>query len=258
MSAEVARSSSVPDNKSMPGRSTWWVQPAAIAIGFTLFVLYSFWSVSLSPGHSWRAGPYLSPFYSPRIAAGFWPFSSAFLVAWVPLGFRATCYYYRKAYFRAYFLDPPACAIDEPVSRSNYRGERAFPWVLNNFHRFFMYLALVVLAFLWWDTINAFHYLGTLYVGVGSVLMLLNVVLLSGYTFSCHALRHFVGGSIDCYSCIRGGRARKGLWGLVTRINPYHGSWAWASLISVAAVDIYVRFVATGAFGSCFNSHTGC
>jgi hypothetical protein len=34
--------------------------------------------------------------------------------------------------------------------------------------------------------------------------------------------------------------------------------YAWASLISVAVADIYIRFVATGAFGSCFGAHTGC
>lgn len=258
MSAEVARTGNIPDNRTMPGRGNWWVQPLFIAIGFTLFVLYGFWTVALSPGRNWQAGPYLSPFYSPRIPLGLWPFSSAFLVAWVPIGFRATCYYYRKAYYRAYFRDPPACAINEPIARHNYRGERAFPLILNNFHRYFLYLALIVLGFLWWDTINAFHFHGSLYIGVGSVVMLANVALLTGYTFSCHALRHFVGGSVNCFSCVRGGRARKGLWGIVTRINPYHGTWAWASLFSVAAVDIYIRFVATGAFGSCFGSHTGC
>jgi hypothetical protein len=258
MSAEVARTGNVPDNKTMPGRENWWVQPAIIAVGFTAFVIYSFWSVGLSPGRYWHAGPYLSPFYSPRILFGWWPFSSAFLVAWVPLGFRATCYYYRKAYYRAYFRDPPACAITEPVARHGYRGERAFPWILNNLHRFFLYLALIVLAILWWDTISAFDFHGGLYVGIGSVIMLVNVVLLTGYTFSCHALRHFVGGNINCYSCAFAGGARKGLWRSVTRINPYHPHYAWASLISVAATDIYIRFVATGAFGSCFGAHTGC
>jgi hypothetical protein len=132
------------------------------------------------------------------------------------------------------------------------------PWILNNFHRYFLYLALVVLAILWWDTISAFHYRGNLYVGVGSVIMLANVALLTGYTFSCHALRHLVGGSVDCFSCIRGGRARHGVWGFVSRINPFHGTFAWFSLVSVAAVDVYIRFVSTGAFGSCFGAHTGC
>lgn len=232
----------------------------AIVAGFSLFVIYSAWSVFLaSGGHHWIAGPYLSPYYSPLIKFGWWPFSPAIFVFWVPGGFRASCYYYRKAYYRSYFWDPPACAMREPrQEHRHYRGERAFPWILNNLHRFFMYLALIVLAFLWWDTINAFHYSKGLYLGIGSVLMLVNVVLLTGYTFSCHALRHFVGGSVNCFSCARAGNARHGLWAFVTRINPYHGSFAWASLISVVAVDIYVRLVSTGAFGHCLGPHTGC
>ncbi|HLJ66292.1 MAG TPA: succinate dehydrogenase, partial [Chloroflexota bacterium] len=218
---------------------------------------YSMWSVLFaSGGHHWEGGPYLSPFYSPLLKFGWWPLSSAVLVAWVPLGFRATCYYYRKAYYRAFFLDPQACAIAEPRFRTRYSGERRFPLILNNFHRFFLYLALVVLAVLWYDTINAFHYRGGLYVGVGSLLMLANVILLTLYTFSCHALRHFVGGSVNCFSCARFGRPRHGMWRLVSFLNPYHGSFAWFSLVSVALVDVYIRVVSQ--VGTCFGAHTGC
>ncbi len=244
---------------TLPGRGTWWVQPVSVAVGFTLFVIYSFWSVVLaSGGHGWERGPYLSPFYSPLIQLGWFPFSSAILVAWVPLAFRGTCYYYRKAYYRAFFWDPPACAITEPKFRHHYTGERRFPWILNNFHRFFLYLALIVLAFLWVDTIRAFYYNGGLYLGIGSIIMLLNVVFLTMYTFSCHALRHLVGGNVNCFSCVRGGGARRGMWGFVSKINPYHGTFAWFSLFSVAAVDIYIRIVSSGAFGCHFTGHVGC
>ncbi len=54
-------------------------------------------------------------------------------VAWAPGGFRATCYYYLKAYYRSYFRDPVACAM--PESRRSYVGETAFPFILNNLHR---------------------------------------------------------------------------------------------------------------------------
>jgi len=236
----------------------WWVEPVAVAVGFSIFVIYSTWSVfNWGGGHGWEHGPYISPFFSPLIKIPIWPFSSAILVAWAPLGFRATCYYYRKAYYRAFFWDPPACAIAES-SRRHYSGERRLPWILNNFHRFFLYLAVIVLGFLWYDTGRAFYYHGGLYIGVGSVLMLVNVLLITLYTFSCHALRHFVGGSLDCFSCAAGGQARQGLWRIVTRFNPYHGNFAWASLISVAAVDVYIRLVSSGALGSCFGAHTGC
>lgn len=246
--------------QSVPGRGNYWIQPVAVAVGFTLFIIYSFWSVGLASGaHGWERGPYLSPYYSPLIKLPGWPLSSAFLVAWVPLAFRGTCYYYRKAYYRAYFRDPWACAIREPREETRrYTGEQRLPWVLNNFHRFFLYLALIVLAVLWFDTINAFHYKSGLYIGLGSLFMLINVVLLTAYTFSCHALRHLVGGNVNCFSCVRAGHVRHGLWGAVSKINPYHGAFAWASLITVASVDIYIRFVSSGALGSCFGAHTGC
>jgi hypothetical protein len=245
----------LPVPRTLPGRGYWWIQPVSIAVGFTLFIIYAFWSVALSAGHHWIAGPYLSPFYSPRINIGLWPFSSALLVAWAPLGFRATCYYYRKAYYRSFFWDPPACAIPE-AGRRRYRGETRLPWILNNFHRFFLYLALAVLAVLWLDTINAFHYTNGLYIGLGSLFMLLNVSLISVYTFSCHALRHLVGGGVDCFSCVRGGATRHGMWGFVSKLNPYHGAFAWFSLVSVAGVDIYIR--AVSSIGNCFGLHTGC
>ena len=257
MSAEALRTTRDPAPRTMPSRGNWWIQPVSVAVGFSLFVLYSTWSVVFgSGGHGWEHGPYLSPFYSPLFKFGWFPLSSAILVAWIPLAFRGTCYYYRKAYYRAFFWDPPACAINEPRPDRKYRGETALPWILNNLHRFFLYFALIILTILWIDTVNAFHYRDGLYVGVGSILMLANVILISGYTFSCHALRHLVGGSVDCFSCVRGGRARHGLWGLVTRINPYHGSFAWFSLFSVAAVDVYIRVVS--GVGSCFGVHTGC
>jgi hypothetical protein len=251
-----------PAPRTMPGRENWWVAPVTTATIFTLFVIYSTWSIFFGDvGHHWISGPYLSPFYSPLLKFGVWPLSSAILVAWVPLGFRVTCYYYRKAYYRSFFWDPPACAIREPREQTRgYTGERRFPLILNNFHRFFMYLAVIVLVILWIDTINAFHYHNGFYVGVGSILMLANVILLTAYTFSCHALRHFVGGSVDCFSCTRFGQSRHGLWKLVSKINPYHGNFAWLSLFSVAIVDIYIRLVSTGAIGAhhCFGPHTGC
>jgi hypothetical protein len=257
MTAEAHRLSRT-TGRTVPGRGYWWVQPVSVAVGFTLFVVYSFWTVIQAGGHGWEHGPYLSPFYSPLLKFGWWPFSSAFLVAWIPLAFRGTCYYYRKAYFRAFFWDPPACAVSEPQLRKTYNGERGFPWILNNLHRFFLYLAIIILTILWIDTVNAFHYTNGFYIGVGSVVMLANVILLTSYTFSCHALRHLIGGSVDCFSCARAGHPRHGLSRLATLINPYHGGFAWASLVSVAVVDIYIRFASTGALGSCFGAHTGC
>ena len=132
------------------------------------------------------------PFYSPQIKIGALPFSPALYVLWVPLGFRATCYYYRKAYFRSFFRQPPACAV--PDRPGKYNGESRFPFILNNAHRYFLYLSIIVVGFLWWDAITAFDFHGRFGIGLGSVILLVNVIFLSGYTFGCHALRNIVGG----------------------------------------------------------------
>ena len=186
-------------------------------------------------------GSYLSPFYSPQVVVASIPISPAFWVLWAPAGFRATCYYYRKAYYRSYFADPISCMI--PESRRRYAGETAVPFIANNLHRYLLYAAGVVLVFLWIDAIHAFVFDGRVGIHLGSLLFLANVVLLSGYTLGCHAFRHLVGGNLDCFSCARGGWARFRLWQGVTPLNHYHAFWAWTSLCSVVAVDVYVRLL---------------
>jgi hypothetical protein len=102
--------------------------------------------------------------------------SPALFILPFPLLFRATCYYYRKAYYRAFFWDPPACAVGEVASRPNYTGEREFPFVLQNMHRYAFYFAAIVVLILWWDTVLAFTSDGKFYVGLGSLIFLANVV----------------------------------------------------------------------------------
>lgn len=227
--------------KTMAGRP-WWLQPLAVVTILSAFSIYVIWAALQGRGD---AAPYLSPFYSPRVAP--WgPIPGAFLVLWVPLGFRASCYYYRKAYYRSYFWDPPACARSEPRP-GGYQGERGFPFRLSNLHRYFLYLAILVLAVLWYDTARGFDFDGHFGVGVGSLLLLINVVLLSLYTFSCHSFRHIVGG-VACFSCRAAGIARHAGWRGVSRINPQHPLFAWLSLFSVVAVDIYIRLLLAGVF----------
>jgi len=216
----------------------WWLQPAATVTILSGFVVYATWVAF--QGHG-SIGSYLSPFYSPPVTIASIPISPAFWVLWAPAGFRATCYYYRKAYYRSYFADPISCLV--PESRHRYAGETAFPFILNNLHRYLLYAALVVLVFLWIDAIKAFVFGGRFGIHLGSLLFLANVVLLSGYTLGCHAFRHLVGGNLDCYSCARGGRARFRLWQWVTPLNHEHAVWAWASLFSVVAVDAYLRLL---------------
>ncbi|MCA1595560.1 MAG: succinate dehydrogenase, partial [Chloroflexi bacterium] len=168
-----------------------------------------------------------------------------------PLFFRFTCYYYRKAYYRAFFWDPPACAVGEVAKRPHYTGEREYPWLLQNLHRYAWYFAVIVLAILWWDAFDAFRYSALddsvhYFIGVGSLIMLVNALLLSAYTFGCHSFRHLVGGCVDCFSCSSGTKTRHGIWEKVTHLNENHALWAWLSLFSVALTDLYIRMVAAG------------
>src|SRR5271169_1124095 len=140
-------------------RDPWWVELLPVVLILSAFGIYATCRAFEGKFYAW--GPYLSPFYSPLIDPKhhWWRFSPALLILAGPLGFRATCYYYRKAYYRAFFLDPPACAVSERCERP-YRGETAFPFILQNLHRYFFYLALVFLAFLWYDVVLAYNFDG--------------------------------------------------------------------------------------------------
>jgi hypothetical protein len=226
-------------------RDAWWAELLPVIALLGLFAIYA--TARAFEGRYYEWGPYLSPFYSPLIDPGHrrWPFSPALLILAGPLGFRATCYYYRKAYYRAFFLDPPACAVGE--ARHGYRGETAFPLVLQNIHRFFLYVAILFLVFLSVDAVRSFRFDGRFGVGVGSLVLTANVVLLTLYTFSCHSLRHLAGGQVDCFSCSASRRARYRLWRGVSALNERHGLFAWFSLVSVGLADLYVRELARGA-----------
>jgi hypothetical protein len=224
-------------------RDAWWIEIVPIIAVLGSFSVYATWRAFEYQFYEW--GPYLSPFYSPLIKVSWWPLSPALLILWAPLGFRATCYYYRKAVYRAFLLDPPACAVGE--SRHKYRGETAFPLILQNLHRYFLYAALIFLIILWYDAIRAFWFNGRFGVGVGSLILLANIILLSFYTVSCHSLRHIIGGNVDCFSCVSFGRARHSAWRGASLLNEHHMLFAWLSLFSVGLSDLYIRLVASGA-----------
>ncbi len=135
-------------------------------LGFSAFIAYSTWAAF--QGEHYHSGPYLSPFYSPELFGdsprslfggrpAWWPallpFSPAFLILWAPVGFRFTCYYYRGAYYKAFWADPPSCAVGEP--RHSYLGENSFPLLIQNIHRYFVPFALLLLIFLTFDVWNA-------------------------------------------------------------------------------------------------------
>jgi hypothetical protein len=226
-------------------QDAWWVEVLPVIVVLGGFGLYA--TLRAFEGKFYEWGPYLSPFYSPLIDANhrWWKLSPAILILGGPLSFRATCYYYRKAYYRAFFLDPPSCAVGEPKRR--YTGETKFPFLLQNLHRYALYLAIVFLVFLWKDAFHAFFFDGKFGMGVGTLVLLINVCLLTIYTLSCHSLRHLAGGKLDCFSCASFGKPRYAAWRGLTFLNERHMLFAWVSLFSVGIADFYVRLVSSGA-----------
>ena len=240
-------------------RDTWWLEPLMVFTVLSSFLVYATWAAFQNAHYA--VGNYLSPFYSPEIwgdSPHAWlgpkpswfpawlPFSPALLILPFPAGFRFTCYYYRGAYYKAFWSDPPSCAVGEP--RSSYRGEQALPLIFQNVHRYFMYAALVFIAILAHDAWKALWFMGKdgvehFGIGLGTLVLATNVVLLSGYTFGCHSLRHLVGGMHDVLSSRP---ARKKAYDCVSCLNRGHMRWAWVSLFGVALTDVYVRCLSMG------------
>jgi len=241
-------------------RDFWWLPPLGTLLVLLAFIVYATWAAFQGDHYHW--GPYISPFYSPEVFGdsqhswfgpkpSWWPawllFSPALFILWAPGGFRLTCYYYRGAYYKGFWADPPSCAVGEP--RTDYRGERSFPLVLQNLHRYFLYLALLFLFVLATDVWEGcwFTDLSTgrtvFGVGIGTLVLAVNVCLLGGYTLSCHSLRHLVGGCLDE---IAKAPLRCQMYRGVSCLNRRHMAWAWASLFWVAFSDVYVRMLSLG------------
>jgi hypothetical protein len=234
---------------------TWWVQPLAVLLGFGAFIVYSTWAAF--QGKDYWYGPYISPMYSPELFGisphawfggppawfpAFLPFSAAFLILWAPGGFRFTCYYYRGAYYKAFWADPPNCAVGEP--RKSYLGERSFPLILQNVHRYFMYLAVIFVGLLAKDAWDGFAgWPDGFHVNIGTLVLTINVILLGSYVFGCHSLRHLIGGFSDRISK---SPIRKTAYDCVSCLNARHMRFAWFSLVWVGFSDLYVRMCAMG------------
>jgi hypothetical protein len=174
-----------------------------------------------------------------------WKLSPALIILIVPLGFRMTCYYYRKAYYRAFWQSPPACAVAEPHGK--YTGETRFPLILNNAHRYFFYLGLVFNVILTWDAILGFRNADGVWghMGLGTLVLLANATFLWLYSLSCHSCRHTIGGRLKHFSAHP---VRYKAWTLVSKLNHKHMLFAWISLFGVAFADLYVALVANGTF----------
>ncbi|MFC5187316.1 hypothetical protein [Actinomadura harenae] len=247
-------------------RDDWRVYPVTTLVIFTAWVVYAtiraFWGAAFYvPQYH-----YLTPFYSPCLndicsnvtvnghtgdAAEFGTFLPASTRGWIPFAalslpflllFRLTCYYYRKAYYRSFWASPPACAVSEPHGK--YTGERRFPLIGQNLHRYFWMAAFLISLINTWDAIRAFHGKdGGFGIGLGTLVLVANVVLLWIYTLSCHSCRHIVGGRLKHFSKHP---VRYWMWGQVSKINKSHGRYALITLGSLVVADLYVALVSSG------------
>jgi hypothetical protein len=240
-------------------KDPWWRAPAVTAVALTIWVAYA--TVHVFIGH-WYWVPkyhYLTPFYSPCISGECAPGSSS-LGQWFPavppiipyalvslpfvLGFRLTCYYYRRAYYRAFWRAPAACAVREPHAK--YTGETRFPLIMQNLHRFFFYLVILISILNTYDVTQAFRGPdGDFGFGLGSLIMLANVILLWAYTLSCHSCRHITGGRLKNFSTHP---VRYWIWTQVSKLNTRHMQLAWTTLGTLMLTDLYIWLVAAGVF----------
>ena len=245
-------------------RDLWWVEPLAFIGIIVLCFGYLTWAAFQGNHYELAGTGYLSPAYSPVLWGDShhnwfgrtppswlpWPafitFSPALLILPFPGLFRFTCYYYRGAYYKAFWADPPNCAVGEP--RKSYLGENSLPLIFQNVHRYALYIAIVFIGILLWDVWKAmwFDVAGggkELGVGVGTLVLALNVVCLGSYTFGCHAFRHIIGGFRDEISK---SRASEVCYNCSSKLNRWHGNWALMSLVTVAFSDLYVRLCSMG------------
>lgn len=243
----------------------WWIQPLVTFLVLIAFIVYA--SLRAFENGNYFAEPLISPFYSPCLSSScvvgsslfghlfpvivIWgmTFSPALFILIFPLGFRLTCYYYRKAYYRSFWMSPPACAVAEPHAK--YTGETRAPLIMQNMHRYFFYAGLVFNVLLTTDAVLAFRkpdmqsgHLQWGHMSVGTLVLLANSTFLWFYSLSCHTCRHTVGGRLRHFSKHP---IRYKVWTIVSKLNHYHQNFAWVSLIGVALADVYVREVATHA-----------
>jgi len=238
----------------------WWLQPLITVAVLVSFIIYA--TFRAFENKYYFVEPLVSPFYSPCLSTTCpdgasllgQPFgnivvfglaiSPALFILIFPLGFRMTCYYYRKAYYRSFWQSPPACAVAEPHEK--YTGETRSPLIFQNAHRWFFYIGLIFNVLLTIDAVIAFRdeHGKWGHMSVGTLVLVANATLLWLYSASCHTCRHTIGGRLKHFSKHP---IRYKLWTRVSVLNHYHQQFAWVSLFGVAFADVYVRAVASGA-----------
>ena len=241
-------------------KDNWWREPRITAAALTIWVAYACVHVFLGRWYWVPRYHYLTPFYSPCVSGACAPGASS-LGTWFPkvpsiipyavvalpfiLGFRLSCYYYRKAYYRAFYRAPEACAVREPHAK--YTGETRLPLILQNVHRYFFYIALIFNVILTIDAVLAFknHQGQWGHMGLGTLVLIVNATLLWLYSLSCHACRHITGGRLKHFSKHP---VRYKAWVQISKLNARHMGLAWTTLASLAVTDFYVMAVSAGWF----------
>ena len=117
-------------------------------------------------------------------------------------------------------------------------------------------MAVLFIVVLTYDALLAFRFPGGRFgIGVGTLVMWLNVVFLAGYTFSCHSCRHLCGGAVNQFS------KAPTRYALVEGRHPAERAPSDASrgsrLFSVGLTDLYIRLVSMGSSGTSASSLTG-
>jgi hypothetical protein len=230
----------------------WWIAPLVTFVGLMAFVLYAAIRASLQTNFFVPQYHYLTPFASPCLSdvcgeaaefgtLGKFPALVPLAILTLPflLGFRLTCYYYRKAYYRAFWLSPPACAVPEPHGK--YTGETRFPLIMQNAHRYFFFAAVIISVINTVDAIKAFHSPSGFGFGLGNIILVVNVLLLWSYTLGCHSCRHITAGRINHFSKhpVRYWLYQKASW-----LNGRHMQLAWTTLATLVLTDLYIWQVA--------------
>ena len=196
----------------------------------------------------------ISPFYSPCLTGSCvpgshpgtsspgGPISPALLILIFPLGFRLTCYYYRKAYYRSFWRSPPACAVAD--AHGSYSGSplpapppEHPPLLLlrrprvqrDPHHRRRRGLPASP---------------GRASASAWAPSSWPSTPPSCGCTRSAAtACRHLCGGGVKQFSK---SPIRHRIWKALTPLNARHMLFAWMSLVFVALTDLYVRLVASG------------
>ena len=146
-------------------KDAWWALPVTVVIVLGSFIVYSTWAAFQNAHYFVDPVPVAVLLAVPvgkRVCTSTFGYglpdvslpiigivSPAFLILGGPGLFRLTCYYYRKAYYRSFWLAPAACAVRDV--KSGYTGETRFPLIVQNFHRYAWYVAVIFIVLLTWD-----------------------------------------------------------------------------------------------------------